>query len=188
MKWQRLRPAPDVFDFAPFDTIVAWAERNGLAVRGHNLLWHQPKWQPKWLNAYDFGSHPRAGYERELRQEAAGADFPIRFLGDVPDEELSQIYDRADIFAMTSINHGDSIEGFGLVYLEAAAHGLPVVAHRVDGGPVTLGFLLGAMGGGALLGAWLLTTLSHRGLPRHVSIPLATVGFGAALVVVTGGP
>lgn len=60
MKWQRLRPAPDVFDFAPFDTIVAWAERNGLAVRGHNLLWHQPKWQPKWLNAYDFGSRPRA--------------------------------------------------------------------------------------------------------------------------------
>ena len=82
-----------------------------------------------WL----IGSHPRAGYERELRQEAAGADFPIRFLGDVPDEELSQIYDRADIFAMTSINHGDSIEGFGLVYLEAAAHGLPIIAHDVGG-------------------------------------------------------
>ena len=64
----------------------------------------------------------------------------------------------------------------------------PVVAHRVDGGPVTLGFLLGAMGGGALLGAWLLTTLSHRGLPRHVSIPIATVGFGAALVVVAISP
>ena len=64
----------------------------------------------------------------------------------------------------------------------------PVVAHRVDGGPVTLGFLLGAMGGGALLGAWLLTTLSHRGMPRHVSIPIATLGFGAALVVVAISP
>jgi MFS family permease len=64
----------------------------------------------------------------------------------------------------------------------------PVVAHRVDGGPVTLGFLLGAMGGGALLGAWLLTTLSHRGMPRHVSIPIATLGFGAGLVVVAISP
>ena len=34
---------------------------------------------------------------------------------------------------MTSINHGHSVEGFGLVYLEAAAHGLPVVAHEVGG-------------------------------------------------------
>ena len=64
----------------------------------------------------------------------------------------------------------------------------PVVANRVDGGPVTLGFLLGAMGGGALLGAWLLTTLSHRGMPRHVSIPIATLGFGAGLVVVAISP
>ena len=36
---------------------------------------------------------------------------------------------------MTSISHGNSIEGFGLVYLEAAAHGLPVVAHNIGGVP-----------------------------------------------------
>ena len=34
---------------------------------------------------------------------------------------------------MTSLNLDRSVEGFGLVYLEAAAHGLPVVAHDVGG-------------------------------------------------------
>jgi len=64
---------------------------------------------------------------------AAHPELAVRFLGNLPDDELGQVYDRADIFAMTSVNHGHSIEGFGLVYLEAAAHGLPVVAHNVGG-------------------------------------------------------
>ena len=63
----------------------------------------------------------------------ARPDLNVRFLGDLPDSELSGVYERADIFAMTSVTLDHSVEGFGLVYLEAAAHGLPVVAHRVGG-------------------------------------------------------
>jgi glycosyltransferase involved in cell wall biosynthesis len=66
---------------------------------------------------------------------AAGAqpDLAVRFFGNLPDDELATVYEGADIFAMTSINLDRSVEGFGLVYLEAAAHGLPVVAHDVGG-------------------------------------------------------
>jgi glycosyltransferase involved in cell wall biosynthesis len=57
----------------------------------------------------------------------------VRFFGNIPDAELAQVYDRADIFALTSVSHGQSVEGFGLVYLEAAAHALPIVAHKIGG-------------------------------------------------------
>lgn len=79
------------------------------------------------------GSTAKTHYESTLRNAAEACDFPVRFFGDLPDDELSRIYDRADIFGMTSVDYGHSVEGFGLVYLEAAAHGLPVVAHAVGG-------------------------------------------------------
>ncbi len=79
------------------------------------------------------GAGNKPHYERALRDTAAASDFPVRFLGDLPDRELDQVYDRADLFAMTSIDYRHSVEGFGLVYLEASAHGLPIVGHAVGG-------------------------------------------------------
>jgi phosphatidylinositol alpha-1,6-mannosyltransferase len=86
------------------------------------------------LEYWVVGGQSKGAYESVLRGAAAShPDLTVRFFHNIPDEELSQIYDRADIFAMTSVNHGNSIEGFGLVYLEAAAHGLPVIAHDIGG-------------------------------------------------------
>ena len=80
------------------------------------------------------GGQSKGSYEGILRDTAARTpDLSVRFLGVMPDEDLSEVYEQADIFAMTSVNHGSSVEGFGLVYLEAAAHGLPIVAHDVGG-------------------------------------------------------
>lgn len=80
------------------------------------------------------GSQSKGNYENLLRSAAAAQpDLTVRFFGNLPDDELASVYDRADIFAMTSVNLDRSVEGFGLVYLEAAAHGLPVVAHDVGG-------------------------------------------------------
>jgi endo-1,4-beta-xylanase len=66
LKWQTVRPAPDRFNFAPFDAILTWAEANDFAMRGHNLLWNQPKWMPAWERTYDFGPRPAAHAEAML--------------------------------------------------------------------------------------------------------------------------
>ncbi len=59
----------------------------------------------------------------------------VRFLGPVSDEARDAWLDRAHVFAMPSRlpAGGYAGEGFGIVYLEAGAHGLPVVAGDVGG-------------------------------------------------------
>jgi len=94
-----------------------------------------PPDQRSRLEYWLVGSHSKENYGTTLAAAAATADFPVKFLGDVPDEQLGGIYAQADIFAMTSMPHKHSVEGFGLVYLEAGAHGLPVIAHDIGGVP-----------------------------------------------------
>ena len=62
----------------------------------------------------------------------------------------------------------------------------PVVAERVGGGKSGLGLLLGMMGGGGIIGAWLLARLERRGLARHLAIPIGTGLFAVGMGVVAG--
>lgn len=87
----------------------------------------------KKIEYWVVGGPGKGSYPHTLRAAVAKSDLVVRFFGDVTDDELDLIYDRADIFAMTSVDHGNSVEGFGLVYLEAAAHGIPVVGHDIGG-------------------------------------------------------
>lgn len=59
----------------------------------------------------------------------------VYFLGQIPEESLSQYYRQASVFILTPQQEGLNFEGFGLVYLEAGAFGLPVVATRTGGVP-----------------------------------------------------
>ena len=57
-----------------------------------------------------------------------GVEHKVRFLGLVADHELPDLYRAADVFVMPS-----SGEGFGIVFLQALATCVPVVAGNVDG-------------------------------------------------------
>ncbi len=100
-----------------------------------NALKALPANQRSALEYWLVGAHGKENYDNLLVAAAADAGFPVKFLGDIPDEQLGATYAQADIFAMTSMPHKHSVEGFGLVYLEAGAHGLPIVAHAIGGVP-----------------------------------------------------
>jgi phosphatidylinositol alpha-1,6-mannosyltransferase len=60
---------------------------------------------------------------------------PVRLLGGIPDEQLPLLVGAADLFAMLCRNRwaGLEQEGFGIVFLEAAAAGVPQVAGASGG-------------------------------------------------------
>lgn len=78
-------------------------------------------------------------YEKELRKLAAetGVADSVRFTGSVPWAELPAHYGAGDVFAMPCRTRrgGLDVEGLGIVYLEASATGLPVVAGDSGGAP-----------------------------------------------------
>jgi phosphatidylinositol alpha-1,6-mannosyltransferase len=78
-----------------------------------------------------------SGRDRErLERVARAARAPARFLGRVPDADLARLYGCADVFAAPCRGNrwfGLEQEGFGIVFLEAAAAGTPAVAGRSGG-------------------------------------------------------
>jgi phosphatidylinositol alpha-1,6-mannosyltransferase len=73
--------------------------------------------------------------EIERSAAAAGLDGVATFLGRIDDRERDRWLDRSHVFCMPSRVPPDGLggEGFGIVYLEAGAHGLPVIGGNVAG-------------------------------------------------------
>lgn len=75
----------------------------------------------------------RRSLEADVARRALGG--AVEFVGAVSDQERDRWLDRAWVFTMPSRTPPGSMsgEGFGIVYLEAGAHGLPVLAGNVGG-------------------------------------------------------
>lgn len=93
------------------------------------LLSHQPD-----LQYHIGGQGPDFDRLNSVANEA-GVSEAIRFLGNISDEQLPSIYQSANIFVMPAReeSQNSSVEGFGIVFLEASATGLPNVASHSGG-------------------------------------------------------
>jgi phosphatidylinositol alpha-1,6-mannosyltransferase len=78
--------------------------------------------------------------ERALRRLAGRLGLPVRFEVGVPWGRLPDLYRQMTVFAMPCRSRwfGLEVEGLGLVFLEAAASGLPVIAGDSGGSPETV--------------------------------------------------
>ncbi len=70
----------------------------------------------------DESADPQYTAQVHAQVDAAALTDRVHFLGALSDAERGALYARSDLFAVPSY------EGFGIVYLEAMAYGLPVIA------------------------------------------------------------
>lgn len=108
--------------------------------KGHHMtlaaLAHLPRDTRKQLVWLIVGPPGEADHVDELRRLAADTDCDIRMLGPLPDHDIRDLYGASDFFCLTGVpDPSGRVEGFGLVYLEAAASGLPSVATAIGGVP-----------------------------------------------------
>lgn len=148
----RLAPGVDEKVFRPGAGGAAVRERHGLVDRpvvvcvsrlvrrkGQDTLIHA--W-PRVLRAVPDAALLVVGggpYRKDLGElaDSLGVADSVLFTGSVPWAELPAHYDAGDVFAMPcrTRRRGLDVEGLGIVYLEASATGLPVVAGDSGGAP-----------------------------------------------------
>ena len=81
------------------------------------------------------GKSEDSPYRRELQALAGECDAKVIFAGGITDDDLRALYAAADIYCMPGEPHPKKVEGFGLVYLEAAAQKLPSIASAIGAVP-----------------------------------------------------
>jgi phosphatidylinositol alpha-1,6-mannosyltransferase len=129
-------PAPDTIPRADRPTVLT-ISRLSERYKGHDVMLRAlPLIRARvpdveWIVVGDGPLRP--GLERNAVGQ--GLQGNVRFVGSVSDDQRDRWLRRAHVFTMPSRLPavGSAGEGFGIVYLEAAAHELPVVAGNVGG-------------------------------------------------------
>lgn len=88
------------------------------------------------LNYVIVGQGEKLKYARKLKKiiKENGLEKRVFFISSgIDDKRLLGFYRNAELFVLTPVEENHHFEGFGIVYLEAAASGLPVVATYKSG-------------------------------------------------------
>lgn len=87
------------------------------------------------LNYVIVGDQRHRQYYEHLKSltQELNIDLVVKFKDNISDEELRQLYRQAHLFLLLSENEGYHFEGFGLVFLEAAAAGTPTIGTLNNG-------------------------------------------------------
>lgn len=110
----------------------------GRFIRRKGFQWFIEEVLPRLVESYKDVLYVLVGMGplRTAIQEAIlakGLDNHCLVVEDADDALLRELYGSADVFVMPNIPVQGDMEGFGIVALEAASSGLPVVASRLEG-------------------------------------------------------
>jgi phosphatidylinositol alpha-1,6-mannosyltransferase len=105
-----------------YDTVIRAAARQAPAHPGLTV-------------AISGAGRDRRRLERIAERASRRSGLAVRFLGRLPDADLADLYAAADVYAMCCRNRwlGLEQEGFGIVFVEASASGVPVLAGMSGG-------------------------------------------------------
>jgi phosphatidylinositol alpha-1,6-mannosyltransferase len=127
--------APRPWHTGPFVlTIGELKERKGIHLALEAFCRVAPRFPE--LRHFVVGKQSGDDYQRRLETRAAAAGLRERvyFLGNVEEDEKVDLLQRAALFLHTPVQAADGgFEGFGIVYLEAAAAGIPAIGTRECG-------------------------------------------------------
>lgn len=134
-------------------------------------LQHFPESDREECRLVTIGPTSRQRYLRRLKRYSRRHGLNWDHLGAVDAETLENNYQRSHALILPSSQHRHSVEGLGLVLLEAAAVGLPVIANQSGGTPEALlpsrsGFLVRAEDANGLAQAMLALKQNPRLAPK----------------------
>jgi len=101
-------------------------------------------------------------YLNEFQEKVTDTKVHVEFKGFIPDHQLAEFYNQSHIFVLFTqdIPQQNSVEGFGLVFLEAQSCGIPVLGTKTGGIPDAI-----EQGNGG----WLLEQNDVVGLSQHIA-------------------